>query len=92
MPIARRLCSIAAVALGFGLIVAGGLSAFYVAPAFHGSDRTLAGALSAVAVLAGVFLLAWLVPRLGDWCDSTDDLHIPGLDVEPKAGPPPSQR
>lgn len=82
MPMLQRFCRVGAVALGYGLIVAGGLTAFYVTQAFQKSNRILIGVVAAVAVLTGVLVIAKIVPKVGDWCDSTDEVHIPGLDVD----------
>ncbi len=87
MPVLQRLYRVAAIALGYGLIIAGGLTAFYVTQAFQKSNRTLIGAAAAVAVLVGVLVIVKVVPRIGDWCDSTDDVHIPGFDVEVEQPP-----
>ena len=87
MPILQRFYRVAALALGYGLIVAGGLTAFYVTQAFQKSNRILIGLSAAVAALAGLLVIVKVVPKIGDWCDSTDDVHIPGFDVEVEQPP-----
>lgn len=82
MPVLQRFCRVGAIALGYGLIVAGALTAFYVTQAFQRPNRILIGVAAAVSVLAGLLVVAKIVPKIGDWCDSTDEVHIPGFDVE----------
>lgn len=78
----RRPVLLAALALGFALVVAGGLCAFYVVPALEPRFRAPGGLLSLAAVFAGLLLIVWSGRRLEASAGVADEPHIPGLDAE----------
>ncbi len=92
MPISRKTTYIIWIALGFGLIIAGGLTSLYVVPAMrHVSDRIPLSLLSVVAVLAGIFLIVRFALKLEDVGGPVEEVHIPGLDADVQPSKEPSQ-
>lgn len=85
MPVLIRVRYLMALALGFGLVVAGGLAAFWVAPAFRAMPhRTLVGVAAAAAVLVGILLIARFFPKAEASSEPSEELHLPGLDLDVK--------
>jgi len=82
MPILRGVRSVAGLASGFTLFVAGGLAALYVVPTLH-AHRFPAGLAAAVVVWSGILLIAWSVSKVEDSSDASE-VHLPGMDVEGK--------
>ena len=70
-------------ALGFGFVIAGGLTSLYVVPAIRRlSDRIPLTLLSVVAVLAGIFLIVRFATKLEGVSGPAEEIHIPGLDAD----------
>lgn len=87
MANSRRIVSIAFLTLGFVLVIAGGLCAFYVVPALDASVRAPGGVLAIAAVLAGLMLIAAGSRKLEASPGAADEPHIPGLDAEIEDAP-----
>jgi hypothetical protein len=83
MAISRKTVCITWIALGFGLVIAGGLTSLYVVPAIRQvSERIPLSLLSVVAVLAGIFLIVRFALKLEDVGGPVQEIHIPGLDTD----------
>lgn len=78
----RRVISVGLLTLGFALVVAGGLFAFYVVPAFEPGLRAPGGVLAIAAVFAGLLLIVSSCRRLEATAGILEEPHIPGLDAE----------
>lgn len=84
MAISRKTVSIIWIALGFALIIAGGLTSLYVVPAVRQvSERIPLSLLSVAAVFGGIFLIVRFALKLEDvGGPSQETTHIPGLDTD----------
>ena len=82
MPVIQRACYAMGLALGFVLVIGGGLTAFYIAPTFHEmSHRAAAGLLAALGCLAGVAVIARCFSKIEAASKPARELHVPGLDA-----------
>ena len=82
MPVIRKACYGTALALGFVLVVAGGLVAFYIAPTFHEMwHRALTGLAAVLAVLAGIIVIAKSFSKVEASSKPASEPHVPGLDA-----------
>jgi hypothetical protein len=84
---ACRTLYIAVLTLGFALVVAGGLCAFYVVPALEPRLRAPGGLLSIAAVFAGLLLIINCGRRLEASSDEAEEPHVPGLDLDVETKP-----
>jgi len=83
MPVSRRVVCVVCIALGFVLIIAGGLVALYAVPAVRQvPGRVGLVALTVAGVLAGVFVILRFASRLEELSEPAHEDHIPGLDAD----------
>jgi hypothetical protein len=74
---------VVALGLSFALVVAGGYSAFYVAPRFQQMPiSALVSLLSVLVILLGVFVMVRFFRKLEAISKSTSELHIAGMDID----------
>jgi hypothetical protein len=85
MPVGNRVVLIAALIAGFGLVLAGFITAVFVVPDLRSIPHRVELGLAAIAACgAGIFVIAKSASRLERFPRQAEPLHIPGLDTTAK--------
>ncbi len=83
MPVVPQAGYLVALVVGFGLVIGGGYTAFYIASGIQETAvRALAGLLAVATILAGIVVIAKSFSKVEAASKPTNEPHLPGMDVE----------